>query len=404
MTQNEVNPVSNKGAGLYAMDDDELSLIDVMQVIAENLRLLILGPLLVGLIALGISFLLTPIFTATSKFLPPQQQQSGALGMLQSLGGLGGLAGAAAGIKNPSDQYVAFLKTNTVQDALIDQFSLQARYEQDYRQGTRKKLDENTRVTAGKDGLISIEFDDRDPQFAARLANAYVDELGALLNRLAITEAQQRRVFFEKQLATTKDNLIRAEQSLAASGVSPSALNANPSTALEGPARLRAQVTAQEVRLASMRSYLTDSAPEFRQAQAELVALRGQLMKAEKEQPATSAGGNDYIAKYREFKYQETLFDLFARQFETAKIDESREGASIQVVDVATPPELKSKPKRATIAVAATFATAFLLMIFVFIRQVFWAGKNDAATAAKLRLLRNTFAKAFGKKPVGNSL
>ncbi|GGX16466.1 transport-related membrane protein [Pigmentiphaga litoralis] len=397
MTQTHVKNMPDQGSGLYALDDDELSLIDVIQVIAENLRLLVLGPLVVGLIALGISFTLTPTFTATSRFLPPQQQQSAAFGMLQSLGGLGGLAGAAAGIKNPSDQYVAFLKTNTVQDSVIDRFSLQERYEQEYRQSARKQLEGSTRITAGKDGLISIDFDDADPQFAARVANAYVDELGALLNRLAITEAQQRRVFFEKQLASTKDNLIRAEQALAASGVSPSALNANPSTALEGPARLRAQVTAQEVKLAAMRSYLTESAPEYRQAQAELSALRGQLAKAEKAQPATSASGNDYIAKYREFKYQETLFDLFARQFETAKIDESREGASIQVVDEATPPELKSKPKRATIAVATSLATGFFLLIFVFMRQIFWAGKDDPATAAKLGRLRLTFAKALGR-------
>jgi uncharacterized protein involved in exopolysaccharide biosynthesis len=397
MTQTHIKNMPDQGSGLYALDDDELSLIDVIQVIAENLRLLVLGPLVVGLIALGISFTLTPTFTATSRFLPPQQQQSAAFGMLQSLGGLGGLAGAAAGIKNPSDQYVAFLKTNTVQDSVIDRFSLQERYEQEYRQSARKQLEGSTRITAGKDGLISIDFDDADPQFAARVANAYVDELGALLNRLAITEAQQRRVFFEKQLASTKDNLIRAEQALAASGVSPSALNANPSTALEGPARLRAQVTAQEVKLAAMRSYLTESAPEYRQAQAELSALRGQLAKAEKAQPATSASGNDYIAKYREFKYQETLFDLFARQFETAKIDESREGASIQVVDEATPPELKSKPKRATIAVATSLATGFFLLIFVFMRQIFWAGKDDPATAAKLGRLRLTFAKALGR-------
>ncbi|NYE24232.1 Wzz/FepE/Etk N-terminal domain-containing protein [Pigmentiphaga litoralis] len=397
MTESTINKPAGSVPGDYLANDDELSLIDVMQVIAENLRLLILGPLLVGVIALAISFAITPTFTATAKFLPPQQQQSAALGMLQSLGGLGGLAGAAAGIKNPSDQYVAFLRTNTVQDALIDKFALMERYEQEYRQSTRKTLDGNTRINAGKDGLITVEFDDHDPKFAANVANTYVAELGELLNRLAITEAQQRRVFFEKQLASTKENLIRAEQALAASGVSPSALNANPSTALEGPARLRAQVTAQEVRLAAMRSYLTETAPEFRQAQAELSALRNQLSKAEREQPAGNVGGNDYIAKYREFKYQETLFDLFARQFETAKIDESREGASIQVVDVANPPELKSKPKRATIAVAATFIAGFLLLIFVFVRQILWAGGRDPVAAEKLGKLRTTFRRALGR-------
>ena len=104
--------------------EDEISLLDLLQVVVENLRLLVLGPLLIGLLTLGYTFTIPPTFTATTKFMPPQQQQSGAAAMLQSLGALGGLAGAAGGIKNPADQYVAFLKSRSVQDALIDRFKL----------------------------------------------------------------------------------------------------------------------------------------------------------------------------------------------------------------------------------------------------------------------------------------
>lgn len=93
------------GAQTLAEDDDEISLLDLLQVVADNLRLLVLGPLAAGLLALGISFAIAPTFTASTKFLPPQQQQSGAAAMLQSLGALGGLAGTAGGLKNPSDQY-----------------------------------------------------------------------------------------------------------------------------------------------------------------------------------------------------------------------------------------------------------------------------------------------------------
>ena len=93
-----------------APQDDEISLLDLLQVVVDNLRLLVLGPLLVGLAALGITCAIAPSFTATTKFMPPQQQQGGAAAMLSSLGALGGLAGAASGLKNPADQYVAFLK------------------------------------------------------------------------------------------------------------------------------------------------------------------------------------------------------------------------------------------------------------------------------------------------------
>ena len=295
-------------------EDDEISLLDLLQTIVDNLRLLVIGPLVVGLTALGISFAVPPTYTATVKFLPPQQQQSAAASMLASLGGLGGLAGAAAGLKNPADQYLAFMKSNSVQDELIERFKLQERYETKFKDDTRLTLTANTRATSGKDGLITVQIDDKDPKFAAELANAHVEELQKLLAKLAVTEAQQRRAFFEKQLGQVKDKMVAAEQALRATGVSGSALKSNPTAAVAGVAALQAQVTAQEVKVGAMRGYLADTAPDFKQAMTELVNLRAQLAKQEKDQPA-GTGQGDYVAKFREFKYQETLFELFAKQF-----------------------------------------------------------------------------------------
>jgi uncharacterized protein involved in exopolysaccharide biosynthesis len=389
MTDNTHNPSE-------PAEDDEISLLDLLQTIVDNLRLLILGPLLVGLAALGISFAIAPTYTATVKFLPPQQQQSAAASMLASLGGLGGLAGAA-GIKNPADQYLAFMKSNSVQDALIERFKLQERYETKFKVDTRTALTGSTRATSGKDGLITVEIDDKDPKFAADLANAHVDELQKLLAKLAVTEAQQRRMFFEKQLGQVKDKMIAAEQALRATGVSGSALKSNPTAAVAGVAALQAQVTAQEVRVGAMRGYLSESAPDFKQAMTELASLRAQLAKQEKDQPAATGQG-DYVAKFREFKYQETLFELFAKQFEMAKVDESREGAVIQVLDAAQPPEKKSKPKKALIAIIATLAAGFALLLFVFIRQALRNANQDPESAQKLSALQASWRKAIGRR------
>jgi uncharacterized protein involved in exopolysaccharide biosynthesis len=378
-------------------DEDEISLLDLLQVVVENLRLLVLGPLLVGLLALGYTFTMAPTFTATTKFMPPQQQGSGAASLLAGLGALGGLAGAAGGIKNPADQYVAFLKSRSVTDALIDRFKLTERYEQKVKDDTRKRLDTVARATSGKDGLITVEVDDKDPVFAAELANANVEELGRLLKRLAITEAQQRRVFFEKQLATAKDNLTRAEQTLKSSGVSSDTLKSDPKAAVEGLARLKASIAAQEIKLGSMRGYLSDSAPDFKQAQTELGVMRSQLARAEEQQPSGVAGASDYIAKYRDFKYQETLFELFAKQYEIARVDESREGAVIQIVDTALPPERKSKPKKAMIAMVATLAAGFALLLFVFVRQALRGAAVNPETEKKLSNLRQAWGRALGR-------
>ena len=377
--------------------EDEISLLDLLQVVVDNLRLLLLGPLAVGVLALGVSFVVTPTFTAKTQFLPPQQQQSAAASMLASLGSLGGLAGAAAGIKNPADQYLAFMKSVSVQDALIERFQLVERYNAKMKTDARLALTGNTRIASGKDGLISVEVDDKDPQFAADLANAHVEELHKLLGRLAVTEAQQRRLFFEKQLAQTKDNLVKAEQALKSTGVNSSALKSTPVAAVETVARLKAMISAQEVKLASMRGYLSESAPDFKLALNELAAYRAQLAKAEENEPA-STSATDYVARYRDFKYHETLFELFAKQYELARVDESREGAVIQVLDVAQPPERKSKPKKALIAIIATLATGFALLLWVFVRQALRNASASPETSEKLQTLRMGWRRALGLK------
>jgi tyrosine-protein kinase Etk/Wzc len=376
-------------------DDDEISLFDLLQVIVDNLRLLVLGPLVCGLAALGISFAITPTFTAKTQFLPPQQQQSAAASMLASLGALGGLAGAATGIKSPADQYVAFMKSVSVQDALIERFELIERYEAKLKSDVRLELSSNIRIASGKDGLISLEVDDKEPKFAADLANAHVEELRILLSRLAVTEAQQRRMFFEKQLQLTKEKLSKADLALKASGINSSVLKSSPSSAVEAVARLKAGISVQEVKLGSMRNYLTENSPDFKQALSELSSLKTQLAKAEKDEPATQ-GSSDYVARYREFKYQETMFELFAKQFELAKVDESREGAVIQVLDIAEPPERKAKPKQAMITIMAFLASGFALMLFVFVRSALKNASQDEETKLRMAALKDSWKRALG--------
>jgi tyrosine-protein kinase Etk/Wzc len=387
------NPQASIGDLQYA---DEISLLELLLVIVDNLRLLVVGPLACGLAALCISFAITPIFTAKTQFLPPQQQQSAAASMLTSLGALGGLAGAATGLKSPADQYISFLKSVTLQDTLIDRFKLSDRYDAKFRSETRIELTSNVRIIAGKDGLISLEVDDKDPQFAADLANAHVEELRSLLGRLAVTEAQQRRMFFEKQLQITKENLAKADLALKASGINSSVLKSSPSSAVETVTRLKAGISVQEVKIGTMRNYLTENAPEFKQAWNELASLKTQLVKAEKEEPVSTVA-NDYVARYREFKYQEAMFELFAKQFELAKVDESREGAVIQILDVAQPPERKATPKKGLIAIIATLASGFTLLLFVFVRKAINNASKDESTKLIIAALQNSWQKALTK-------
>ncbi len=378
----------------FAQDsDDEKGLLDLAVPLIRHRWLIVCGALLAGLIAAGVTLVIPPTFTARATFLTPQQQGGTAANMLASLGALAGLAGASAGVKTPGDQYVALMQSRTVADRIIERFHLMQVYEAKYRESARKVLEKNVRVTLGKkDGLISIEVDDEDPQRAAQMANRFIDELRALTDTLALTEAQQRRVFFEAQLKQTRDKLAAAQRALQSSGFNSGALRAEPKAAAEGYARLQAELTAAEVRLQTLRRSLVDSAPEVQQQQAAAAALRAQLERL--EVPREVNTDTDYIGKYREFKYQETLFELFSRQYESARLDESRDGALIQVVDTALPPERRSKPKRALTAIGTTVAAFVLLSLLVVLRAAWRESMTRDENRAKVERLKA----ALGRK------
>lgn len=382
------------GSGARTPGDDfeeGVSLIDLAVPLAESWKLWILGSLAVGLIALGFAFLMTPVFTARTVFLPPQQQQSGVASALASLGGLAGLVGAG-NIKSPADQYVALMQSATAEDRLIDRFDLQQVYKSKYRFEARKALEQNTRIAVGKkDGLISVEVDDANPQRAADLANAYVDELRRTTSVLAVSEAQQRRLFFEKELKAARDELDKAQRALRDSGVDIGAIRAEPKAAAESYAQLKAELTAAEVRTQIMRGSLADSSPEMQRQLLQLAALRAQLSRLEQSKPPSA--GSEYITKYRDFKYRETLFDLFARQYEIARVDESREGALIQVVDIAALPEYKSKPNRGMIAVATTMLYLLLVGLFIVLRHAWRQAASDPRKAEIISRLRAAVGK-----------
>lgn len=382
----------NHTSDLPEDEEDGINLLDILQTLAENARLLVFGPIIVGLIALGITFSFKPFYVAETNIMTPQQQ-SGAAAALAQLGALAGMAGAVGGLKSPADMYIGLLRSRTVADRMIDRFGMMKIENVKTREDARDILLRITGGAARKDGQITIKVAANDPRLAAAMANAYVEELASLTSRLAVTEAQKRRQFLEKELSKAKQNLVKAEIALGGVGVSEDTLKFNPAAMGQGLATLKAQIMARELQLSSMRGVLTENSPDFRQAQRELAALRGQLGKFENTEPT---GGNaEYINRYRDFKYNEVLFEQLAKQFELAKIDESSDGAVIQVVDVAVPPERKANKSKALIAILATLAAGFALLVFVFVRRAMKNANQNPENAAKLAAIRAGFLRVL---------
>ena len=111
----------------------------------------------------------------------------------------------AAGKKNPNDIYSAMLQSRALQDTMIRRFKLLSVYGTKTPYATRKTLSGVTTISSGKDGLITVQVDDKNPQRAAMLANGYVEALQQMTQVFAVTEALKRCFFFEAAPAGKTD-------------------------------------------------------------------------------------------------------------------------------------------------------------------------------------------------------
>lgn len=371
------------------MDNDEIGFMELLIVFAKHKKKIIGVTVAGAVLSIATSLVLPKTYLASTKLLPPQQSQSSASALLSQLGGIAGAAAAgAAGIKNPSDLYIGMMKSRTVADRLIARFELKKAYQLESQERARKRLEDSTTIMSGKDGLITIEVEGADQKLVAPLANAYVDELFRITKTLAVTDASQRRLFYERQLETTKDNLAKAEIALKGSMDARGmvSVDAESRALMETVARLRAQASAKEIELNSMRAFVTTVNPEYRRVEEELNGMRAELAKLENGRganaPSSDApsgekqGGLENIKLLRNLKYQQMLYEVLAKQYEVARIDEAKDPSVIQVLDPAVDPEQRAKPRRALIVILST--------MFAFVVGALWAYASEARRKAVL--------------------
>jgi tyrosine-protein kinase Etk/Wzc len=382
----------------------ESHLLDLLILLSRRKLVILRTTLATALLSAGIALLLPNRYTATTNILPPQQSQSLAASMIGQLGALGPMAAMAQkdlGLKNGNDLYVGMLRSRTAEDALIRRFDLLRVYRDRKMSDARKDLENASAIVLGKEGFISISVEDRDRSRAPQMANAYVDQLRLLTQDLAVTEAGQRRLFFERQLELARNNLANAEQALKQTEQKTGMiqLDGQAKAIIESVVRLRALIAAKEVELHGMRLFSTEQNPDVLLGEEQLSGLREQLVFLEKQSGATNdpgdaqisvgnvpAAGLEYVRKLRDMKYAETMFELLAKQYEAARLDEAKTAAVIQVLDPAIEPDRRSSPRRALIIIVAAlsgfFGSAGYILSVAALRQLRLDPGFDARFAA----------------------
>jgi tyrosine-protein kinase Etk/Wzc len=412
-------PENNLSAHSQRSDDDEINLMDIMLVIAKYNRFIMAFTAVAIVLAL-IYVMLQPFsYTAKTVILPPQTKSDSSMSaLLGNLGSLGALPGGSGfGLKNPSDTFLGMLKSRTLVDRVIVNQGLHKLYKRKNMTKTREVVSHAAKITAAKDGFITIEYTYSDPRVAANIANAFVSELDKLNATVAISEAARRRLFYEKQIKEASVSLTQAEAamkqtqqktgwfefggfdvSMAPGGGGSGGARINSSILIKAD-EIRTQINIKELDLASKRAYMTEQNPEYVRSLATLAALKANLTKLQGK-PDGSDGdvkvsvsqlsdtGFSYMHQLRQLKYQQALLELYSKQFELAKMDEAKESSLVQVVDKALPPEERSAPKRAEMMVIATLIALAISIMLAFIMNALDTAKQKPESAERLNLLR----------------
>ena len=385
-------------------NDDDIHLVDVLTAFARQKKILFFVPLITGSLAIAAAFMITPVFSSKAVIFPPQQQSSGVSSMLGQLGGLASAASSFSGLKNPNDLYVAMLQSRTIADKVATHFDLKQKFGTQTADDTRNTLARVVAVESDKAGTITIRVEDENPKFAADLANAYVAELSNLSKTLALTDASQRRLFFEKQLVLAKDALADAEVELRKLQEKTGMLQLDGQVKgiITNIAQLEATIAAKDVQLNSMRSYATANNPDVMRLQGEIRGYQAQLAKSKTGEALKNGDisvpsgkipeiGVEYVRGLRNVKYQEAMFELLSKQYEMAKIDEAKESSIIQILDSAVPAERKSKPRKMIIILFGFIGGAFLALVLAMLRDAYMRPATDENEKYRWDLLKKTW-------------
>jgi uncharacterized protein involved in exopolysaccharide biosynthesis len=364
---------------LLEQDTREISFEDLFYALRARAKSILWTVLTAAFLSAVIAFLIPVEYTAEAVILTPQQAQPS----LAALAQLAGIAPGAMmssqsllagfGLRNPADLYVGILESRTIADSLINRFHLKEVYGDKYVQRARKHLSHKTSIKTGKDTLIHIQVEDRDPSRAAQLANGYVDELFSRNTKVALTEASQRRLFFEQQVLKEKDLLAQSEDALRETEqftglIEPSG---QAEALIRSAAQLHSEILTREAELAGMRTFMADDNPRLQAVSHEVSSLRAELSKLENRTQGAGApevsvgklpqGALSYLRRYRDMKYHETLYEALSKQYEAARLDEAKAAPLVQIIDNAVVPERRSWPPRTIIIVSSIFISAFVV-------------------------------------------
>src|SRR6266404_1971899 len=372
-----------------------------------------------------VAFLIPARYQSVARLMPPEQQ-SGTSGLAMAAaamsggaaGGLGTVASDLLGLKSTSDIFVGILNSRTVQDKLIQEFDLRNLYRHSRWEDTRKDLADHTSLSVDrKSQIITISVTDKNPQRAAAMGQAYVEELNRLVAELSTSSARRERIFLEGRLQAVDQDLEAAEKDFSQFASKNTAIDVKEQgkAMVEAAATLQGQLIAAESELQGLKQIYTDNNVRVRSVKARIDELKHQLDKMDgKGESMTEVSGQPsdslypsmrklpllgvtYADLYRRTKIQEAVLETLTKEYEMAKVQEAKEIPTVKVLDVANVPDKKAFPPRLLIMFLGTVMALAVAASWIF-GKTMW-DETDASDARKL-FAQEVFSTVAANVPV----
>jgi len=361
----------------------EISIVELGMVIWQRRRWLAKVIGLGVLVAIGIALLIPNKYTSTAQLMPPDAQSLSSPSMLNALAGAGSIAPSLAGglmsTRTPAGTFIGILGSQTAQDDIINRFDLRRIYHCKLYFDTRKILTERTAIVEDKkSGIISIAVTDRDRYRARDLAEAYVEELDKLVNKVSTSSARRERIFLEGRLQSVKSDLDASSRAFSQFSSRNATMDPQKQgeATVEAAGKLQGELIAAESELSGLKAQYTDDNMRVREVRGRIDELQRQLRKmsgvgdnvngadltADQLLPSVRKLpllGFTYYDLYRQVTMQDTIYETLTKQYELAKVQEAKEIPPIKVLDEPDVPERKSSPHRAIIVVLGFLLSAF---------------------------------------------
>jgi len=390
------------------------SFVDILYILVLNRGRIILFTFIVSALVAGLSLIMPKSYTSTAVFMIPAEDSMFGLSGLQGLSSLGswGMIGESPEIL----RIKAIFDSRLLREKIIRKYHLKERWRNKYFEETLIGLERRVKIEIKPEGTIAVSMEMETPwlpndeddaearRLAAEIANDFIDQMDIINKEKRTEKARDTRIFIENRLSQNIEDIKSLEDSTRSFGEKYNLINIESQTmaAVEAAANLRSEIIQTEILLYIYKHTLTPDHPNVKDAELKLEALKRQAETFRDEDLRQQSElaqifpnfnkapdiGIKYLALVREMKVQELVYEFLMQQYEQAKLQETKDTPTIQLLDSAVERELRTRPKRKLLVIFAFFMTFFVYSTYIILHyKLYYLKEEDPDRYEKIRFV-----------------